>query len=144
MFWTFNMLSFVRCHRSRSSDHGVGTWNTTFIIIIIIVYIVYLTLRSISHSWWCLQKTKIINEMLVLYHYVYFFENRLCLNETLQTQGCPQILTLIRGQFDPSWSFPCAAQKPSASQFWDFMTLPIYCIIISDNVLQFHARMTSV
>ena len=37
MFWTFNMLSFVRCHRSRSSDHGVGTWNTTFIIIIIII-----------------------------------------------------------------------------------------------------------
>ena len=27
------MLSFVRCHRSRSSDHGVGTWSTTFIII---------------------------------------------------------------------------------------------------------------
>ena len=34
---TFNMLSFVRCHISRSSDHGVGTWNTTFINIIIII-----------------------------------------------------------------------------------------------------------
>ena len=43
----------------------------------------------------------------------------------------------VRRQFDPWWSFPCATQKPSASQFWDFMTLLGY-------LLWFHFRQCSI